>query len=176
MKRRCSLFRHSILTLLLLTLGLTEFFPAAAIVFAQDAEDTPFNPEVCEERAETLLREEKEIYRRVQYGEEWSVLQQDQKSAMEDLVPYLVLNYHALDCRLNMVCDALEGTRLPHRPVGCSRLFSARGRWWSDDRREGETALSLLPECVILGDAENQNRETLLSEVPNASACRATVQ
>src|SRR3989338_2381058 len=92
---------------------------------------------LCTDRAFHMVREERDAYRRVQYGggTQWSVLGMPARRT-SDLVPYLALNYHALSCRLRSVCDAValshghlgdEGNVLPHRPLGCSRLFAARG-------------------------------------------------
>lgn len=113
--------------------------------------------DLCEDRTLRMVREERDIYRRVQYNEGLgkSVLGAP-TARTSDLVPYLTLNYHALSCRLRSICDAVEisgghldnqTSVLPHRPIGCSRLFSARGRWWSDERRPEGVDLSAIEEC-----------------------------
>lgn len=121
--------------------------------------------DVCENRALQMVREERDAYRRVQYNGEggWSVLGVE-GAKTSDLVPYLVLNYHALSCRLRSVCDAVELSHghvgadvsvLPHRPIGCSRLFAARGRWWSDEHRKESSNSPLIAECNYRAMQEN---------------------
>lgn len=111
--------------------------------------------DACEDRMFLMLQEERDAYRKVQYGGKESVLHTPTVNTT-DLVPYLVLNYHALSCRLNSVCDAVElshghigtGTVPPHRPIGCARLFAARGRWWNEDRRDLGFNVETIPECA----------------------------
>lgn len=101
------------------------------------------------------LQEERSLYRTVQYDQsQWSVLSTSARTS--DLVPYLVLNYNAFACRLRYFCDAVgashekiaEDLVLSHRPVGCSRLFAARGRWWDPQRRDRTFKEVSIEECA----------------------------
>lgn len=139
--------------LLLVVVAFSQFpLPASALT---KEEQLSTMQSACEDRTVHMLQEERDAYRRVQYGEDGSVLSTD-PAKTTDLVPYLVLNYHALSCRLSSVCDAVElshghvgaGTVLPYRPIGCARLFAARGRWWSSDRRALGFNSETIPECA----------------------------
>lgn len=109
----------------------------------------------CANQMIEMLEKEKNVYRDVQYGvDNTSVL--GTHAETQDLIPYLTLNYHALQCRLRMVCDAVgashgdSGDSMPlnYRPIGCSRLFAARGRWWTEDRRDKTFAPEPIEECA----------------------------
>ena len=143
--------------------------------------------DLCEDRALRMVREERDVYRRVQYsgGLEQSVLGAP-TARTSDLVPYLTLNYHALSCRLHSICDAVELSAghlgeeagvLPHRPIGCSRLFAARGRWWDDARRPEGVDLSVIEECRY---GEIQKNAEGFAVTPNyvevGAACQAWVE
>lgn len=115
-------------------------------------------PSECADRIETMLQEEINIYRAAQFGPSPRSVLQTTAANTSDLVPYLVQNYHALDCRLRMVCIAagasqgpteMEEIIFPHRPIGCSRLFAARGRWWSSDRRDEVFRTEPIAECAF---------------------------
>jgi len=149
--------------LLILSIG-----SSSMVVLAQSEESTEESSEEavhasCSEWLLTELAEERRIYRDVQYAAmsaaqdgraETSVLGTTTADT-SDLVPYLVLNYRGLSCRLRMMCDAIGrshghldlNSSMPHRPIGCSRLFAARGRWWSDERRAQAFATEPVPEC-----------------------------
>ena len=109
----------------------------------------------CSNQMWEMMEEETKIYRGIQYGEEKSVLETNAKT--EDLVPYLTLNYHAFGCRLRMICDAVGSSYIGedenrsddvyHKPIGCSRLFSDRGRWWDRERRDEVFAKQPIEEC-----------------------------
>ena len=108
--------------------------------------------EECKQKIYEELQEERNIYRNVQHAATQDAVPYQKNASVlhtmsantTDLVPYLVLNYHALACRLELVCDSIwmshghvsKSPVLSHRPIGCSRLFMARGRWWSDERRD----------------------------------------
>lgn len=115
-------------------------------------------PAECANRIETMLREEINIYRSAQFGPSPRSVLQTTAANTSDLVPYLVQNYHALDCRLRMICDATGASQgqietkeviFPHRPIGCVRLFAARGRWWSADRRDEVFRAEPIAECAF---------------------------
>ena len=115
-------------------------------------------PAECADRIETMLQEEINIYRSAQFGPSARSVLQTTAANTSDLVPYLVENYHALDCRLRMICIAAgtsqgpvetEKVIFPHRPIGCSRLFAARGRWWSPDRRDEVFRTEPIAACAF---------------------------
>jgi hypothetical protein len=110
------------------------------------------------------FKEEQLAYRNAQYAARGSAgPTQVNRSVLSskavnttDLVPYLVLNYHAFSCRLQTLCDAVAashghlgqpGPLLSYRPLGCSRLFAARGRWWTAGRRDVITRDDPIEEC-----------------------------
>ncbi len=143
--------------------------------------------DLCEDRTLRMVREERDVYRRVQYtaGLEKSVLGTP-TARTSDLVPYLTLNYHALSCRLRSICDAVEispghldeqTSVLPHRPIGCSRLFAARGRWWDDARRPEGVDLSVIEECRY-GDLQKdaEGFEVTPDYLGVGIACRSWVE
>ena len=119
--------------------------------------------EKCSNRMWDMMEEEVKVYRGIQYGESKSVLGTNAKT--EDLIPYLTSNYHALGCKLRMVCDAVGSSYAGedqdntddayHRPIGCSRMFAARGRWWDPERRDEIFAKNPIEECnysLYVGD------------------------
>ena len=120
-----------------------------------DEEQLSIMLEQCSTQIYEEMQEERNVYRDVQYGKSMSVLGVRGVDST-DLVPYLTLNYHALSCRLRQLCDAVgashgdKGTEhvLSHRPLGCSRLFSARGRWWSPERSEYIFKTEPIEECA----------------------------
>ena len=114
-------------------------------------------PQECADRMHTLLMEEVNLYRDAQFGSSSLSVLNTAAANTSDLVPYLVQNYHALDCRLHLVCDAVASSQrgdlaasmvIAHEPLGCSRLFAARGRWWSEDRRNETFRVKAIPECA----------------------------
>lgn len=156
--------------------------------------------EECQEVVIAEIQEERRAYRTVQFGEEYrSVLGVDTANTT-DLVPYLVLNYHALDCRLRMLCDAMEQSHgvlnegrcsddpqkscavdsdctagecllQLSQPIGCSRLFAARGRWWSPDRRDQIFKTAPMPECAFSVQEETMYPTDLFV----ANSCRQMI-
>lgn len=146
------------------------FALAIALPFgARGAEDVLSHMQArCEGRVLTALREERDIYRKVQYEDADQSVLGTEAARASDLVPYLVLNYHALDCRLRAFCEAVdvshghggaEGSSPPQYPIGCSRLFAARGRWWSEDRRELGWNTLPVPECAYADIVEESGLE-----------------
>src|SRR3989344_9189202 len=114
-------------------------------------------PEQCKERMDAMFNEEITLYRAAQFGSSEPSVLKTTAANTSDLVPYLVQNYHALDCRLHLVCDAIASSQrgdlaasmvIAHEPLGCSRLFEARGRWWSEDRRNETFRVKAIPECA----------------------------
>jgi len=114
-------------------------------------------PEECTDRMRILLMEEVNLYREAQFGPSPRSVLNTVAANTSDLVPYLVQNYHALDCRLHLVCDAIASSQrgdisasmvIAHEPLGCSRLFAARGRWWSADRQNETFRVKPIPECA----------------------------
>lgn len=143
------------LTFILLTLPVHALTPASTDLSGWPEEKLAGAKAQCAEDVSRMIREERDAYREVQLGgEEMSVLDAG-PGRTSDLVPYLVLNYHAFSCRLRALCGAVdlatgragEGTLLPSQPVGCSRLFAARGRWWSPERREQSLNLLEVSSC-----------------------------
>lgn len=140
--------------------------------------------EACTDRVFQMIREERDVYRALQEEKDWSVVGQ-QTAKTSDLVPYLVLNYHALSCRLRALCDTVAFSHghlgkdeavLPARPLGCSRLLMARGRWWSPDRREQGFVPEKIPECAYSELAPRDAEDTFgvtTSYVTVASQCAA---
>ncbi len=136
-------------------------------------------PAQCAAQVEEMLMEEINLYRGAQFGPSPRSVLQTISANTSDLVPYLVLNYHALDCRLHLICDAVgESQRdvsqnsmvLAYRPIGCSRLFAARGRWWSNDRRNETARVEPISECAY--DENDAPGHTLLpSSFFTESAC-----
>lgn len=114
--------------------------------------------EQCSDRVSGMLMDEVNLYRAAQHGpSEHSVLNTIGANT-SDLIPYLVLNYHALSCRLRTICDQVRETHghvgtegiLEYRPLGCSRLYAARGRWWSPDRRNEKQFMEPIEECEYI--------------------------
>lgn len=138
-------------------------------------------PAECAHRIETMMQEEINIYRAAQFGPSARSVLQTTAANTSDLVPYLVENYHALDCRLRMVCIAAGASQgpvetadviFPHRPIGCSRLFAARGRWWSPDRRDEVFRTEPITECAF--PASDTPAHSLIPTAFNAEAsCNA---
>ncbi|HLD08266.1 MAG TPA: hypothetical protein VJB60_04330 [Candidatus Peribacterales bacterium] len=115
-------------------------------------------PEQCKERMDAMFNEEITLYRAAQFGSSEPSVLKTTAANTSDLVPYLVQNYHALDCRLHLICDAIGTSQnqskaasmvLSHRPLGCARLFAARGRWWSADRRGQTFRVAPIAECAF---------------------------
>jgi hypothetical protein len=131
----------------------------------------------CRAAVFSELQEERRAYRAVQFAADQRSVLGVETANTSDLVPYLVLNYHALDCRLRMLCDAAEQshghlnegrcTDDPKQwcdedsdcaagscilklaqPLGCSRLFAARGRWWSSERRDQTFKTAPVAACA----------------------------
>jgi hypothetical protein len=140
--------------------------------------------EQCTERILTELHEERTVYRNVQYAATSAAQNKEADTSVlgtsvattSDLVPYLVLNYHGLSCRLRLLCSAVNRSQghvasgycveSPEQscgndkdcdagscalsvewPVGCARLFAVRGRWWSDARRNQVFTSRPIEEC-----------------------------
>ena len=171
-----------------ITLALSALFSALVPLhaFAITPEETLVKAkDQCGDRAFQMIREERDAYRRVQFGEEWSVVRDQSDADTSDLVPYLVLNYHALDCRLSALCDAVwlshghlgSGALLPPMsPVGCSRLFSARGRWWTEENRDLPPDPDIIPECNYRGmQTVAESVEITQSYLTVAADCRGWV-
>ena len=156
----------------LIGLSLILVVSSSELVHAQDDSDespggiVPIEvAEECKEKMYEELLDERNIYRGVQHAEENASVLHTKAANTTDLVPYLVLNYHALTCRLQLLCDSIwmshghvsKDPVLAHRPIGCSRLFMARGRWWSDDRRDQvfKQEVPSIEECAYYkkGDA-----------------------
>jgi len=168
-----------------LAITLLALLPLSVIALTPEEELSQARAE-CTDRALHMVREERDAYRRVQYGggTEWSVLGTP-TARTSDLVPYLVLNYHALSCRLRSICDAVaishgildpDTTLVPHRPLGCSRLFAARGRWWSDARRPQGIDPPVIDECNYRALADATESATIsLSAFSAAGDCEVWV-
>ncbi len=119
--------------------------------------------EQCGDRVSGMLMDEVNLYRAAQYGPSTPLRTGPSNRSVlntvgantSDLVPYLVLNYHALSCSLRTVCNQVRETHghvgtggiLEYRPLGCSRLFAARGRWWSKKRRDEKQFMEPIAEC-----------------------------
>jgi hypothetical protein len=124
----------------------------------------------CETDTARMIRVERDAYREVQLGGEEQGVLGAGPGRTTDLVPYLVLNYHALSCRLRALCSSVdiatgragEGTLLPHQPLGCSRLFAARGRWWSPERRDQSLNLLEVSSC----DYDKISKDPAFKDVP----------
>jgi len=157
---RPSVFFVGILTTVLLS---TVFGGALPVTYAQGIEEERREAErrlskmrdECMDQMIEELQEERNIYKGVQYDQsQRSVLSTSAQTS--DLVPYLVLNYTALACRLRYFCGSIGvshghiGTNpvLSYRPVGCSRLFAARGRWWDPARRDRVFKTKPIEECA----------------------------
>lgn len=114
--------------------------------------------EQCGERVSGMLMDEVNLYRAAQYGPSKRSVLNTVAANTSGLVPYLVLNYHALSCRLRTICDQVRETHghvgdegiLEHRPLGCSRLYAARGRWWSTGRRDEKQFMEPIAECEYI--------------------------
>lgn len=142
--------------------GLGVLFAALLIVRGAHAltneETLSRMPHQCIERAKIMLAEEVNMYREAQYGMDAPSVLRTAPANTTDLVPYLVENYHALSCRLRLVCDAVaesqgfrgSGGLLVNQPLGCSRLLAARGRWWSKGLRDQTFRTGAFPvdECA----------------------------
>ena len=113
--------------------------------------------EQCSNRVNGMLMDEINLYRAAQYGPSERSVLNTVGANTSDLVPYLVQNYHALSCRLRTICDHVRETHghvsdedegiMEHRPLGCSRLYAARGRWWSTERRDEKQFMEPIAEC-----------------------------
>jgi len=130
---------------------------SAAPLALTNEEKLAIMPEECTDRMRILLMEEVNLYREAQFGPSPRSVLNTVAANTSDLVPYLVQNYHALDCRLHLVCDAIASSQrgdisasmvIAHEPLGCSRLFAARGRWWSADRQNETFRVQPIPECA----------------------------
>ena len=142
-----------------------------------------YMPEQCRQYMRQSLKEEREAYRRVQYGDAYPSVLHTNGAQTSGLVDYLAINYHALQCRLRSVCDSIElsyhpfkrGTVLPHRPIGCSRLFAARGRWWSDERRELGFNSEVVPACDYFSLAETDYPHLTMTSFNTDIECNKVV-
>ena len=170
-----SIFLHGI-SLLFVAVFLARV--GSASVHAESAVDK------CREAISANLQEERRAYRAVQFGQEERSVLGVATANTSDLVPYLVLNYHALDCRLDMLCDAVDKSHghisngycqnntekkcgkdadcsesrcvlRAEQSIGCARAFAARGRWWSDDRRTQSLETPIISECAYSDKRES---------------------
>lgn len=141
-------------------------------------------PEECTDRVHAMLMEEVNLYRDAQFGSSSTSVLNTVAANTSDLVPYLVQNYHALDCRLNLLCDTVASSQrgdiaasmvITHEPLGCSRLFAARGRWWSEDRRNESFRVKPIPECAYAAIA-SESYDLLPSAYRTENECNAWVQ
>ena len=138
-----------------LLLSLIGGVPLVQAVELTDAQQLSVMRRECVDQMIEGLQEERNIYKEVQYDQsQRSVLSTAARTS--NLVPYLVLNYNALACRLRYFCDSIGASHghigsnpvLSYRPIGCSRLFSARGRWWDPDRRDRVFRTQVIEECA----------------------------
>ena len=131
---------RGMLMLFLLVAGVVAFAAISGPVEAALLRPLPDN---CRSFMSQALRDEHASYRRVQYGSDYPGVLTIQDAATSDLIPYLTLNFHAFSCRLASLCEAIDigvnpftsGRPSLAEPIGCSRMFPVRGRWWNDEQR-----------------------------------------